>query len=80
MAIGYTAQKEFYSHNYVTTIMNDVQDIRSTLYWNPMILTTAENHIIKIPFYNNDVTQSFRVVVEGVSADGKLTRIEKVVE
>lgn len=80
MAIGYTAQKEFYSPSYVTTIMNDVQDIRSTLYWNPMILTTAENHVIKIPFYNNDVTKSFRVIVEGVSADGKLTRVEKVIE
>ena len=79
--IGYTAQKEFYSPNYGTFDQrNDLEDLRSTLYWNPMIFTTKENHIIKLTFYNNDITHSFRVIAEGVTADGKLTHIEKVIE
>ncbi|MEP7319445.1 MAG: hypothetical protein ABI921_11915 [Panacibacter sp.] len=79
--IGYTTQKEFYSPNYGTfNQRNDEQDLRSTLYWNPMILTTKQNHIIKLPFYNNDISHSFRVIVEGVSKDGQLTRIEKLIE
>ncbi len=78
---GYTPLKEFYSPNYGTFDQrNEMQDLRSTLYWNPMILTTPENHVIKIPFYNNDITGSFRVILEGVSADGKLTRIIKTIE
>jgi hypothetical protein len=78
---GYTAQKEFYSPNYGTfDARNEQADMRSTLYWNPMIITTRENHIIRLTFYNNDISNSFHVVVEGVSKDGKLTHIEKTIE
>jgi len=81
MITGYAPQKEFYSPNYGTFDQrNEEEDLRSTLYWNPMILTTKENHIIKINFYNNDITSSFRVIVEGVSKDGKLTRVVKTIE
>lgn len=78
---GYTNQKEFYSPDYATfNISNEKEDLRSTLYWNPMILTTPENHIFKFNFYNNDITDAFRVIVEGISKDGRMTRIEKVIE
>ena len=78
---GYTAIREFYSPNYGTfNEKNEREDLRTTLYWNPMVLTDPENHRIQLSFYNNDVTDSFRVIVEGMSPDGKLTRVEKVVE
>src|SRR6266498_363173 len=81
IVIGYAGQKEFYSPNYGTFDQrNEQEDLRSTLYWNPMILTTRENHVIKINFYNNDTTSSFRVIVEGVSKEGRLTRVEKTIE
>jgi hypothetical protein len=81
MVAGYTPVKEFYSPNYDTFDQrNELQDLRTTLYWNPMILTTTQNHIIKMPFYNNDITNSFRIVLEGVSKDGKITRIVKTIE
>ena len=77
---GYTVLKEFYSPNYGTFNQeNDKEDVRSTIYWNPNILTTTENHILKFQFYNNDVTDSFRVVLEGISKDGKYTRVVKLV-
>lgn len=79
--IGYTAIREFYSPNYGTIDpRNEAQDVRSTLYWAPTILTSQENHRIKITFYNNDVTDAFRVILEGVSTDGRLVHIEKVIE
>jgi hypothetical protein len=79
--IGYTSEKEFYSPNYGTfDKRNEEEDLRSTLYWNPMILTTKQNHIIRLTFYNNDISSSFRVIVEGVSKDGRLTHIEKTIE
>jgi hypothetical protein len=79
--IGYTVMKEFYSPNYATIDpRNEAEDLRSTLYWNPMILTTPENHRIILDFFNNDVTDAFRIIIEGVSKDGRLTHIEKVVE
>ncbi len=79
--IGYTTQKEFYSPNYATfDSRNDEADLRTSLYWNPMILTNKENHSVRIHFYNNDITKSFRVILEGMSTDGRLTHIEKVIE
>ncbi|MGI8951187.1 MAG: hypothetical protein ACR2FN_06340 [Chitinophagaceae bacterium] len=78
---GYTVMKEFYSPNYGTFDQrNEQDDIRSTLYWNPMILTSSDKHIIRLEFYNNDVTNSFRVVLEGMSKDGRVTRVEKLVQ
>lgn len=79
--VGYTAEKEFYSPNYGTfDKRNEEPDLRSTLYWNPMILSSKQNHIIRLTFYNNDITDSFRIIVEGVSKDGKITHIEKTIE
>jgi len=81
IVIGYTVQKEFYSPNYATfDSRNDEQDLRTTLYWNPMILTNQENHTIRLHFYNNDITKSFRIVLEGMSTDGRLAHVEKVIE
>ena len=80
LVTGYTLPRQFYTPNYDTLNAASMQeDVRSTLYWNPLIITTPKNHILKLPFYNNDVTHQFRVVLEGVSADGRFTRVEKLV-
>jgi len=79
--IGYAPEKQFYSPNYGTFDQrNEEEDLRSTIYWNPMIITTQKNHMARLSFYNNDITGSFRVIVEGVSKDGKLVHIEKLIE
>ena len=77
---GYSAYKEFYSPNYSSTIANFIPDTRSTLYWQPYLLTDKQNRKVKIEFYNNDISTRLRVIVEGFNADGKLTRAEKVIE
>lgn len=79
--VGYTPVTEFYSPNYEPfDTTNEADDIRTTLYWNPMLITNEENHHIILTFYNNDVSNSFRVIMEGMSKDGRLTRFEKVVK
>ena len=55
-------------------------DLRTTLYWNPYVLTDPKNHKVKLEFYNNDVSNKLRIILEGVNADGKLAHVEKVVE
>ncbi|MFT4156165.1 hypothetical protein [Parafilimonas sp.] len=79
--IGYTGQKEFYSPNYdiYNNNTND-RDLRTTLFWSPNILTTPANNTFRLKFYNNDITQRFRVIVEGITTDGKLAHIEKIIE
>ena len=78
---GYTPLKEFYSPNYDRfDKRNEQRDVRTTLYWNPMVITTANNRSVKLTFYNNDITKAFRVIVEGVSKEGLLTHYEEIME
>jgi hypothetical protein len=78
---GYSPIKEFYSPNYDRfDSRNDRLDIRSTLYWAPVIATTQKNKTVKLSFYNNDVTKAFRVVIEGMTKEGLLTHFEQIME
>lgn len=78
---GYSPVKEFYSPDYekLSDSVN-VNDLRSTLYWNPFVILDADSRRIKIPFYNNDNCKKIRVIIEGINKEGKLTREEKVFE
>jgi hypothetical protein len=79
--MGYTPIKQFYSPNYSSFQQrNEDRDLRTTLYWNPMVSTVPGKQTIKLTFYNNDVSEAFRVVIEGMSTDGKLTRLEQLME
>lgn len=75
---GYTPVKQFYSPEYPTDQANSDPDLRTTLYWNPNILTDKNRRRLFLTFYNNDITKKFRVIIEGCNEHGKLTRIEKV--
>jgi hypothetical protein len=75
---GYSPMKEFYSPDYDKDPANDHYDYRTTLYWNPYVLTDKSNRRIRLTFFNNDFTKRIRVVVEGLNNDGKLTKIEKI--
>ncbi len=78
---GYLPQKEFYSPDYMKYDQrHDQEDHRTTLYWNPFIITDKENRRILFTVYNNDSTKKWRIVVEGVNAEGKLTRMERFIE
>ena len=78
---GYSPIKEFYAPNYASfNPRNEQADLRTTLFWKPMIITSPKNHTITLSFYNNDVTQAFRVVIEGMTKDGQLTHVEQILE
>jgi hypothetical protein len=77
---GYTPLKEFYSPDYAETNATEGYDARTTLLWMPYILTDKFNKKVPVIFYNNDFTKKMRIVLEGVNEDGKMIRIEKVIE
>jgi hypothetical protein len=78
---GYSPVKEFYSPDYSKyDLQNSDADYRTTLFWNPYVLTDKNTRRLLYTFYNNDVTRRIRVVVEGCDEQGRLTRIEKVFE
>jgi hypothetical protein len=79
--MGYSAPKEFYSPDYSKdNPLNDVPDVRTTLYWSPYILTDKSSRKVTLTFYNNDVSKKLRVVLEGMNEYGQLTRIEKILD
>ncbi|MDP4211829.1 MAG: hypothetical protein Q8926_04330 [Bacteroidota bacterium] len=79
---GYTPAREFYAPHYATDKIQDYQaaDFRSTLYWNPAVRLDRSHRKVSIVFYNNDVSNKFRVVVEGMNQEGKLTHIEELIK
>ncbi len=78
---GYTPFKEFYSPNYSQENPLDVlDDIRTTLYWQPYIFLDKDKKKATLSFYNNDISKRLKVVIEGVNAMGKLTRVESFIQ
>jgi hypothetical protein len=72
--IGYSVIREFYSPEYENRdIPIERKDFRSTLYWNPIVRTDSTG-VARVSFYNSDEAGTMQVVVEGVTADGKLCR------
>jgi hypothetical protein len=79
--VGYAPPKEFYSPDYTKeSPLNDVPDVRTTLFWAPYILTEGNSRRVTIQFYNNDVSDRIRIVLEGMDEEGRLTRAEKIIE
>jgi hypothetical protein len=77
---GYSIIKEFYAPDYsVVNSSAASPDNRITLDWRPDIFVNNINPTIPFTFYNNDRTRSFKVVVEGMTVDGKMLSIEKII-
>ncbi len=71
---GYSVIRKFYAPQYESKIPPDRKnDFRGTLYWDP-ILRTDSTGVANVSFYNSDQTGDVDIVVEGVTADGKLCR------
>jgi hypothetical protein len=77
---GYTVSRQFYTPDYDTLAADDKKDLRTTLYWNPTVITSPEQKKVNLTFFNNDFTDEFRVIIEGITADGRLTHIEKIIK
>ncbi|MFV0606321.1 MAG: hypothetical protein ACK5NK_10820 [Niabella sp.] len=79
---GYTVIKEFYSPKYYSMeVPPDAdRDVRTTIYWNPNVSIDPAKKEIILSFYNNDVTDAFNVIIEGMTADGRLIHLTTTME
>ena len=77
-SLGYHESAEFYHPVYQTPEQkeNEKSDIRTTVYWNPN-LQTDENGKATIRFYTPDNLIDPHLIIEGVSANGHIIRLEK---
>ncbi len=71
---GYYKAREFYSPKYDDPKTNtQMQDLRSTIYWKPNIVTDKEGNAT-LSFFNADGKGTYRVVIEGIDAEGNMGR------
>lgn len=66
---GFDTPRVFYSPKYGLQSQTNVPDIRSTLYWHPDIKLNS-NQDYMVEFFNSDVSSSFQITVEGITASG----------
>jgi hypothetical protein len=72
--IGYSVSRRFYTPDYNLPEESEKKaDYRNTIYWNPVVRTDSTGVAIS-EFYNSDETGNMKIVVEGVTSDGKLCR------
>jgi len=73
--LGYYKVREFYSPKYdaASKVPGAAPDRRKTIYWNPNLTTDKEGNA-SFEFYNSDGRGSYRVIVEGMDANGNLGR------
>lgn len=71
---GYTSSRVFYSPKYEAT-RSTMQglDYRSTIYWNPRVLTDEKGNA-SFEYYNADGKGTYRVIAEGIDKDGNIGR------
>ncbi|HAH25643.1 MAG TPA: hypothetical protein DCL77_18115 [Prolixibacteraceae bacterium] len=72
--IGHSVVRKFYSPQYESPQPSEMKDdFRNTLYWDPMLRTDSMG-VSRVSFYNSRQTGEVQVVVEGITAEGKLCR------
>ena len=70
---GITISKTFYSPQYDKPKELDINDTRSTVYWNPEVITD-ENGKGRFEFYNANEPGDYRMIMEGIDVSGHLAR------
>lgn len=77
---GYHKARQFYVPPYGNEDYKkrQIPDFRSTIYWNPYV--KVKNGKAKVSFYNADAASNYQVIVEGISTEGELGRVEYTYE
>jgi len=76
---GFAKTRNFQAPSYAYPTESASQpDYRATLYWNPEVKADA-NGLATVSFFASDLTGQYRVIVEGVTADGKPVRGETLI-
>ncbi len=72
--IGYAVSRKFYTPVYDSPEQPEKkEDIRNTIWWNPLVMTDSTGVAIET-FYQSDESGEMKIVVEGLTKEGKLCR------
>jgi hypothetical protein len=73
---GYAVKTTFYLPRYVgpRSSQTNQLDTRSTIYWNPNVITDKTTGTSTVEFFNADGKGTYRAIVEGIDKDGHIGR------
>lgn len=71
--MGYSKEREFYSPKYLPSVTYPNSDLRTTIYWNPKLITDDKGNV-SFEFFNADGRGTYRAVVEGIDKNGNIGR------
>jgi TonB-dependent SusC/RagA subfamily outer membrane receptor len=69
--LGYYAPREFYSPKYVNENRDSFMDDRTTLFWEPDIVSNIEGEK-EVEFYTSDISGEYLIQVEGMTTKGQI--------
>jgi hypothetical protein len=77
--MAYSLPKNFYAPKYTVKNTPDLTDIRSTIHWEPNIVTDKDGKAL-ITFYTADIPGSYTLIIEGTDLNGHIgTQRQKMV-
>jgi hypothetical protein len=78
---GYHKERLYYIPDYdkMPDAKKTETDNRSTLYWNPKIVP-SKNGGYNFSFYNSDLPTAYKLIIQGMDANGKLIHLEQIIK
>ncbi|RYF97833.1 MAG: TonB-dependent receptor, partial [Chitinophagaceae bacterium] len=70
---GYYAMRQFYSPKYEADKPDPKPDLRTTVYWNPHVVSDASGNAT-FNYFNTDMPGVYRILIEGIDSNGNLGR------
>lgn len=67
---GFSKQREFYAPKYLPGKTYNTTDLRTTIFWNPKVVTDAVTGASTFEFYNADGKGTYKAIVEGLDLNG----------
>jgi hypothetical protein len=72
---GYSRARVFNAPDYSDPQTDTTQaDYRSTIYWNPTVITDAKTGTASVSFFATDLPGKYRIFIEGVNQNGEPVR------
>ncbi len=71
--MGYSKEREFYAPKYAPNAPITNNDLRTTIYWNPKLITDDKGNT-SFEFNNADGKGNYKAVVEGIDKNGNIGR------
>jgi hypothetical protein len=76
---GYTSPMPFKTPDYSKQTSDTDVDYRATIYWNPNVKLDERKKTQTLSFFAADIPADYRILIEGVTAEGKPVRLIKFI-